>query len=103
MCKYCNTPLLGRMEEHQKELCRMLGLGTGLIGQASNKLNSWAEIYEAIGKLKERAEKPQKEIVHFPSTNPTPLGYGQLGLYRTDPNLHYHNGNPCRNNHCVWC
>ena len=20
----------------------------------------------------------------------------------TDPNLHYHNGQPCRNNPCVW-
>lgn len=84
------------MEQHQKELCRMLGLGTGLVGEAVGKPNSWAEIYEAIGKLKERAEKPQKEIVYFPSTNPMPL-------YNNDPNLHYHNGIPCRNNPCVWC
>lgn len=83
------------MEEHQKELCRMLGLGNGLVGKAVDSPNSWAEIYEAIGKLKERAERPQKEIVYFPNTNPMPLSQ--------DPNLHYHNGIPCRNNPCLWC
>ena len=84
------------MEEHQKELCRMLGLGKGLIGQAINEPNSWAEIYEAIGKLKERAENPQKEVVYFPNT-------GVMPLYNNEPNLHYHGIIPCRNNPCVWC
>lgn len=73
------------MNEHQEVLCKMLGLPTK---------GSWAEIYEAIGKLKERVEKP-KEIVYFPNTNPMPLTEYNL-------NLHYHNGMPCRNNSCVW-
>lgn len=53
------------------------------------------EIYEAIGKLKERAERPQKEVVYFP--NPV------QPLMNNNPNLHYHNGSPCYNNPCVWC
>lgn len=85
------------MEEHQKELCRMLGLGTGLIGQASGKLNSWAEIYEAIGKLKERADRPQ-----YVPQMPLPIS-SPMPLMNDNPNKHYHGQIVCYNNPCGWC
>ena len=85
------------MEENQKEIAKLLGLiNTNNLINRNDKMPSWAEIYAEIGRLKEKAQNPQKEIVYMPSSNPLPL-------YNIDPNLHYHNGMPCRNNPCVWC
>lgn len=87
------------MEEQQIELRRILGIDKMVSEYGYSKKEptpaSWAEIYEAIGKLKERALNTQKEIVYIP----------RISILQTtgDPNLHYHNGIACRNNPCVWC
>tara|TARA_R110000868_G_scaffold114344_3_gene306440 strand:- start:5504 stop:5740 length:237 start_codon:yes stop_codon:yes gene_type:complete len=78
------------MEEHQQQLCKMLDI---------NPTSSWAEVYEAIGKLKERAEKPT-EIKYFPSTTTMPL---TIPAMPPNPNLHYHGTMPCYQSPCVWC
>lgn len=62
------------MEEHQKELSKILGLSRGLTGSGNA---SWAEIYVEIGKLKERAERlPIKEYIPSYGTMPlsSPVG-----------------------------
>ena len=58
---------------------------------------SWEEIFNEIGKLQERAEKPPVE--RYIPQNPSPL----MPLNQPNPNLHYHNGAPCYQNPCVWC
>lgn len=73
------------MEEHQKMLQKLLGL---------SEETNWAEIYEAIGKLKEKSNKPA-DIHYYP--NPV------MPLVNNNPNLHYHGNSPCYNNPCVWC
>lgn len=78
--------------QHQEELTKILEitrtyLDGGLEGM--NKPATWAEIYTAIGRLKERAEKPA-EIRYIPSSEPMPLGQPNF-----NPNLHYHTGTPC--------
>lgn len=78
------------MEEHQKELSKILGIQMGI---SRNGPASWPEIYAEIGKLQERADK-QPEIRYFPSVDPMPLS--------SQPNVHYHHGQPCYNNPCVW-
>lgn len=89
------------MEEHQKELVKILGLnsGRGLVGSRIDTLPTWAEIYVEIGKLKEKAENPEKEIRYYPSNNPT---NNPIPLVNNNPNLHYHGSIPCYNNPCVW-
>lgn len=61
---------------------------------------SWAEIYEAIGKLKERANTP----LQVPFNPNIPNGYvGCRPLTQQEPPHHYHNGNiKCFNNPCYW-
>ena len=82
--------------QHQEELTKILGLGNNDF-RTMKKTATWAEIYTAIGRLKERAEKPQ-EIRYVPSSEPHPLGQPNF-----NQNLHYHNGTPCYNNPCIWC
>lgn len=50
----------------------MLGLGD--FDFEREKPASWAEIYEAIGKLKERANQPPVEK-YIPCSHPMPLTY----------------------------
>lgn len=77
---------------HQIELSKILDIETGLHGKKEPA--TWAEIYVAIGKLKERAEK---NIINVPHYESMPF------INKDNPNLHYHNGMPCYNNPCVWC
>jgi hypothetical protein len=79
-------------KEHQEILTKMLGLERPYSSEIEPA--PWAEIYEAIGKLKERANQPPVEKwINCPA--PTPLNVPH-------PNLHYHNGSPCYNNPCIW-
>lgn len=56
---------------------------------------SWEEIFVEIGKLQERANKPPvKEWMPYSPVGPQLLGNQQV---------HYHNGQPCYKNPCVWC
>lgn len=55
---------------------------------------SWEEIFNEIGKLQEKAESKKTEYISYPvPTCPSNT---------VDPNLHYHNGIPCRQNPCYW-
>jgi hypothetical protein len=62
------------MEENQKEIARLLGLiQTNDLVNRNNRTPSWAEIYAEIGRLKEKAQNTQKEIIYMPSNDPLPL------------------------------
>lgn len=53
------------MDEHQKNLSKMLGVSRGLTGSGEA---TWAEIYEAVGALKERANWSRDCCGHNAST-----------------------------------
>lgn len=81
-------------DEHKEILTKMLGLERPY--SAEIEPASWAEIYEAIGSLKARANQPMQ--IPF-NTN----GYGGCQpLTQTEPAYHYHNGIKCFNNPCYW-
>lgn len=84
--------------EHQIELSKILGLISPLKGyrEAEKDIATWAQIYEAIGRLKQRAEEANKprEITYIPTPQTTTTN---------NPNLHYHGTHPCYQNPCVWC
>lgn len=82
------------MEEHQKELYKILGLGMGL----ADKSRSWAEIYAEIGRLKERAERIPPEIIKYiPSNEPMPLGNSYQQPFKCVC------GNPMPHSYCATC
>jgi hypothetical protein len=59
--------------EHQEILTKMLGLERPY--SAEIEPASWAEIYEAIGKLKERASQPPQIVKEFWPSQTMPLTY----------------------------
>jgi len=87
------------MEEHRKELSKILGLTKRFVNlNTKDELPSWAEIYTEIGRLKERADRPEPKMNEYPQ-NPSPVRL----LGETAPPFHYHNGSKCYLNPCVWC
>lgn len=83
------------IEDHRYILTKMLGIKTEQHPYREAEPATWAEIYEAIGKLKARAEDNQPSHFHYPQYVQDPCG-------SNEPPHHYHGTHKCYNNPCLW-